>query len=282
MSWCRREGYSRAGCLVLSSPVSWEPVLNGANSTTLMSQMRSRLEGLTSAILTVTAVAVAAALLHGEFFRERSRVATAQQRQPEYLPNWQEFLGSGTSIGNPTAPIKIIEFGDFECPYCRVASDSLRALRDRFAGRVALVFVHYPLNRHRFARPAARVAECAGMQGRFEAMHDELYSRQDSLGLKSWASYAAAAGVRDTIRFNRCATASDEVAKVNAGVALGNALGVTGTPTLIVNGWRFFAPPVSGELENTVSLLLQGLEPFPSGGTPRGASARLPGGPTPR
>jgi hypothetical protein len=75
------------------------------------------------------------------------------------------------------------------------------AVRARYPKDVGLFFVHFPLPMHRFARPAARATECAGLQGKFGQMVDAVYNKQDSLGLKSWSDYGRDAGVADTVAF---------------------------------------------------------------------------------
>jgi protein-disulfide isomerase len=126
---------------------------------------------------------------------------------------------------------------------------------------VARRFVHFPLPQHRFARPAARAAECAALEGRFSEMHDVLMAKQDSFGLKSWTSYARDASVKDTIRFGKCVSQNEKVPRVEDGVALGTQLEISGTPTIVIDGWRFEAPPSDTLLRQTIEALLAGRKP---------------------
>jgi protein-disulfide isomerase len=96
---------------------------------------------------------------------------------------------------------------------------------------------------HRFALGAARATECARGEDKFGSMVDALFNKQDSLGLKSWVSYGVDAGLRDTAAFARCMSSSASISSVEAGRSLGRRMEVNGTPTIIVNGWRFQAPP---------------------------------------
>jgi protein-disulfide isomerase len=128
--------------------------------------------------------------------------------------------------------------------------------------QLATYFVHFPLPRHTFARPAARAAECASDQDRVLAFHDLLYEKQDSLGLKPWSSYASEAMVPDMTRFASCVTDTAIVARIEAGIALGKRLALRGTPTVLVNGWRFEHPPTQVELLQTIEALREGKQPL--------------------
>jgi protein-disulfide isomerase len=133
--------------------------------------------------------------------------------------------------GDPDAPISLVEYGDFECPYCGAAAPVLRALIDGSDGRVRLVYRHFPLfTKHPFALTAALAAEAAG--GRFWAMHDLLYAHQTRLADADLAGYAAQLGVGAVVG----EAAQPFRAAVEADYALGAADGVRGTPTLFVDG----------------------------------------------
>jgi protein-disulfide isomerase len=121
--------------------------------------------------------------------------------------------------------------------------------------------VHFPLPMHRFAEPAARVAECAGDQGRFETMHDLLFERQDKFGLEPWNEFATEAGVADGAAFDACIKRTDPIPRVADGKALGNQLDIQGTPTVVINGWKVGRPPTLDELDRMVKAILAGKSP---------------------
>jgi protein-disulfide isomerase len=97
--------------------------------------------------------------------------------------------------------VRLLEFADFECPFCAQFNAALKALRERYPKQVALTYIHFPLPIHRFAEPAARASECADEQGRFEAMHDRLFEQQNLFGLKAWSDFADDAGVSNREAF---------------------------------------------------------------------------------
>jgi protein-disulfide isomerase len=159
------------------------------------------------------------------------------------VPKWRDLLSSAQAEGNKSARVTVIEFSDLECPFCRRFHRALRDAVTKDGLDVETVFIHYPLKGHRFAAPAARAAECAREQGGFPAFVDHVFEKQDSLGLKSWASFAREAGIRDTATFSRCAAQQGTPTQVTAGITAGTLIHVTGTPTVIINGWRFARPP---------------------------------------
>jgi protein-disulfide isomerase len=225
--------------------------------------LSNRLDRLFSGALTLAAVAIAAALIHREFFARPNVISGGSPgKPPELMANWSDLLKTSVVLGDSGAPVKVIEFMDLECPFCKGFNSRARALRQKYGRSVAVAIIHFPLEMHRFARPAARAAECAGERGRFEQFLNLVYERQDSIGLKSWASFAREAGVPDTVAFLRCVSASAAVPRIEAGLALGQRIGVTGTPTVIINGWRYFSPPDSLELDRAVSALLAGRSPY--------------------
>jgi protein-disulfide isomerase len=170
-----------------------------------------------------------------------------------YIPGWRTEVSKGVQLGPLNAPVQLIEFADFECAFCGSFHNTLEAVRERYPGKVALTYIDFPIRGHRFAIPVARAADCAGQQGRFEAMYDQLFDNQESLGLKPWSEYAKAAGIPDAAEFNSCVAKTDPVARVEEGKRLGVKLDIQGTPTLIVNGWKLAYPPAAEELNRMVT-----------------------------
>jgi protein-disulfide isomerase len=235
--------------------------------------MRSKFETAATSLLVVAALTVAGTSAHREFSRTGRTVIEARSTSPPtYVANWKELLPDGIRMGDADAPIKIVEFADFECPACRAFHSTMTAIRSRYGRSLAVHYLHFPLPYHRFARPAARAAECAASRGKFESFHDLLFAKQDSLGLKSWASFATDAGVRDTTGFRDCVADTARMERVERGLALGSRFDVNATPTVIINGWRFATiPRDSLALIQILSRISAGLAPLgdrsPSGST---------------
>jgi protein-disulfide isomerase len=178
-----------------------------------------------------------------------------------FVDRWEELLPADSRRGEARGQVTVVEFSDLECPFCRRFHIALQGAQVRLGSQLTHVFIHYPLSYHRFARPAARAAECAAEQGAFHPFIDRVFERQDSLGLKSWAAYALDAGIADTGRLTRCAAESGPLPRVDHGVALGQKFGVKGTPTVIVNGWRLPTTPNEEQLARVIDDLLAGRKP---------------------
>jgi protein-disulfide isomerase len=183
-----------------------------------------------------------------------------------YVQDWDEILGTGRRFGTANALVTIGIFTDFQCPFCRSYHATLREVMKQRPGVVAVEYFHFPLRKHSFAIPAARVAECSAGFGRFEEMANVLFSVQDSLGLVDWTLLSERAGLTDTAAFSSCFASDSIQMQVEAQKGLGEALSVLGTPTVIINGWRYSRPPTRDTLIHIIDQLRGGRSPFPARG----------------
>jgi protein-disulfide isomerase len=139
-------------------------------------------------------------------------------------------------IGTQNAAVTIVEFSDFQCPYCLRAAPTLKKLRDAYGDRVRVVWKDFPLTQiHPQAFKAAEAARCAADQGKFWEFHDQLFGNQQALQPDDLKRYAATMGL-DATKFNECLDSSKFAERVRSGVAMGTRLGVNSTPTMYVNG----------------------------------------------
>jgi protein-disulfide isomerase len=140
--------------------------------------------------------------------------------------------------GPRTAPITLVEYGDFECPYCGQAYPVVKELEARMGERLRVVFRHFPLTEvHPHAAHAAEAAEAAGAQRRFWQMHDLLYERQDALEDADLIGYASELGL-DLDRFQVELAQGVHRTRVREDFMSGVRSGVNGTPTFFINGRR--------------------------------------------
>lgn len=139
------------------------------------------------------------------------------------------------SIGPADAPVEIIEFSDFQCPYCARAEPTVKQVIEEYGDQVRLVYRDFPLSIHSNAQKAAEAGECAYDQGMFWEMHDKMFENQGSLGTASLKGYAEELGM-DTAEFNDCLDSGKHEDEVKEDFADGVDAGVTGTPAFFING----------------------------------------------
>ncbi len=140
--------------------------------------------------------------------------------------------------GDENAPVTIIEFSDFECPFCtRFYQNTLSLLEEKYilTGKVKFVYRDFPLSFHKNAQKAAEAAECAGEQGKYYEMHDKLFENGVSGGTDSFKEYAQDLGL-DTTQFNDCLDSAKMELEVQKDFSDGSAAGVSGTPAFFING----------------------------------------------
>lgn len=140
--------------------------------------------------------------------------------------------------GDVNAPVTIVEFSDFECPFCgRYVQDTYPSIVEEYidTGKVRYVFRDFPLNFHANAQKASEAAECAGEQGMYWEMHDVLFENQNALGIASLKTYADELGL-DTDDFDECLDSGAMADEVLQDMADGQAYGVSGTPAFFING----------------------------------------------
>lgn len=161
-------------------------------------------------------------------------------------------------LGPDTATVTVIEYGDFQCPYCRAAYPAVKILLKEFPGRVRFAYRHYPVVEvHPLAERAAEAAEAAGAQGKFWPMHDLLFDNQRHLQDKYLRQYAFHAGL-DLPPFNRDMESRVYLPRVREQMNGGKQSGARGTPTFFVNG---VIEDVSFGMENLYKAIESGFQP---------------------
>lgn len=207
---------------------------------------------LNAATVLVTVAAIAVAVLRlKEAFRAPADGADDSPRTRR-IANWKQFGQEGVRIGPSAARVTVVEFLDFQCPFCRGAAGDLRDLRRWFRDDLAVVYRQLPVPSHPFAYPAALAAVCAARRGAFEQLHDIFFEQQDSLGKKPWTRFAMEAGIRDTAEFVGCMKRSATAAVVQRDTAAAIALGARGTPTLLINDLAIDGSPGLTTLDHYV------------------------------
>jgi protein-disulfide isomerase len=177
--------------------------------------------------------------------------AKLQEARQEYLKHLREQAGVSILLrppkvevsydparlrGNPWAPIIIVEFADFQCPFCRQAQPTLKNLLAKYKGRVSLAFRDYPLREiHAQGQLAAEASRCAGEQGKFWEYHDLLFANPDKLKRDGLVEQARALKL-DEKQFDSCLSSGKYRAKIEEDLREGSRAGVVGTPGFFING----------------------------------------------
>jgi protein-disulfide isomerase len=143
--------------------------------------------------------------------------------------------GSSPAKGPANAPIELIEFADFECPYCLAAAPTVKRVLDTYGDRIRFVYRNFPLQTHPRARPAAEAAQCANEQGKFWPYHDRLFEDPKKLGDADLKQTAMDLGL-DAAKFNACFDSHKYQSVVDTDAQAGSEAGVSGTPAFFING----------------------------------------------
>lgn len=145
-------------------------------------------------------------------------------------------------LGPADAPVTLLEYGDYECPYCGRAFPIVNRLREELGDRLRVAFRHFPQNNvHAHASVAAQAAEAAGAQGKFWPMHEMLFRHQDDLADADLVQYALRIGL-EVYSFESDLASEHYARRVRADFESGVQSGVTGTPTFFINGVRYAGP----------------------------------------
>jgi protein-disulfide isomerase len=155
--------------------------------------------------------------------------------------------------GPADAPVTLVQYGDYECPYCGKAYPVVKEIQERLGARLRFVFRNFPLNTiHEHAGVAAQAAEAAAAQGKFWEMHDILYEHQEELADRDLREYALRVGL-EIYRFDADLSGEKFAKKVRDDFRGGVRSGVNGTPTFFINGLRYNG-------DHTFEAMLEALE----------------------
>ncbi|HXO29371.1 MAG TPA: thioredoxin domain-containing protein [Thermoanaerobaculia bacterium] len=166
----------------------------------------------------------------------------------DYLlePMRVDVAASGPAKGPAGAPVTIVEFSDFQCPFCSRITPTLEQVVSKYGNKVRLVFRQFPLPMHPNAAKAAEAALCANEQGKFWEMHDAMFKDQAGLAVDGLKSKAAGIAGINAASFNSCLDSGKQTPAVQSDMKAGTKAGVNGTPAMFING-RFVSGVVSAD-----------------------------------
>lgn len=177
------------------------------------------------------------------------------------------------ATGNLESPVTVVEFGDFECPMCGLAQQSVEKMLAQYGSKIRFVFRQFPLTSvHPQAEKAAEASECAATQGKFWQADKLFYEQQSDLSVEALKRYASTLGL-NTAEFDACLSSGQMAPRVEQDVADGKALGVVGTPTFFVGHNVIVGPPNYDNLSAMIAQELVAAQPQPAQNTARAQAA---------
>jgi protein-disulfide isomerase len=187
--------------------------------------------------------------------RLRAPAAQPARRGPDPGRVYEIEIAGAPAKGPADAPVTIVEFSDFQCPFCRRAGPTLEKIQEVYGSSVRIVWKHHPLDMHRDAPAAHRASVAAQQQGKFWEFHDKLFDNQESLDLETFKQHARDLGM-DLARFEQDLSSPETTKPIDADTAEARSLGVTGAPAFFINGrylrgakpFEDFARLISAEL----------------------------------
>jgi protein-disulfide isomerase len=153
----------------------------------------------------------------------------------ELLPPHNDVAVGEAAVGPEQAPVTVVEFADYQCPYCRQEEPTMKRVREQFKDKIKYSYRDFPLPMHPFAQKAAEASRCAGEQGQYWQYHDHLFANAD-LGVPVLKSTARDLKL-DGDKFDKCLDSAEKAEAVKKDLGQGKSLGITGTPTTFVNGY---------------------------------------------
>ncbi len=211
---------------------------------------------LATTILVLCAMVVTSILVRHELVPSGSRT------EPVFIENWRALLSGGHTVGDTSALVYVIEFSDYQCPYCKTMEPVIERVLKKYQGLVTLVRYDLPLRSHPHALEAALAVECASLQQRYDQYHDLLFEYPEHLNEGEWVRLALLAGVRDTARFRQCIRSNEQGRSVDHEINVAKRFAVQGTPTFVVNGFVLIGaveePVLESMIERILSELRQG------------------------
>jgi protein-disulfide isomerase len=214
------------GALILGAAL----VLSSYQIAAPLESVGEQLAGIQTAMETIAENAPAA-------LAARPAAAPAPRRKgPDPAKQYEIALAGAPVRGSEDAQVTIVEFSDFQCPYCGRVTPTLEKIQEEYGDKVRVAFKHLPLAFHQKAMPAHKAAVAAGTQGKFWEMHDKIFANQANLSPAAYEGYAAELGL-DVEQFKADVASRASQQQIDSDKLEAAKLGVTGTPSFFINGY---------------------------------------------
>ncbi|MCY4158783.1 MAG: thioredoxin domain-containing protein [Bacteroidetes bacterium] len=218
------------------------------------------LKTIVSTALILSALIVTFLVVEQEFFRNNNNSNLHKNISPDVvLPDtlWQIVSASRIGSGMPSAPVKIVEFYDYECSFCAEMQHVLNKLHIRYPDKISIWYRHYPLPHHTGAYMAAISAECASDQGAFDAFHELLFTYQSQLsGSLNWQDLADKAQIQDKDSFVNCIMEEQPAYRIMKDTEIADILNLQGVPTLVINEEVYYGALDENEIGSIIKTKL--------------------------
>jgi protein-disulfide isomerase len=221
------QGHSSGGALVAAALILGASILGGAYLLAMsIDRGSAELAGLSESLKTAAAAPAAAA-------------RPSAPGRPDPGKVYEIDVGSAPIRGSKSAKVTIVEWADFQCPFCVRANPTLDQIAKEYGDKVRIAFKHLPLSMHAKARAAHAAAEAAHRQGKFWEMHDRIFAKPKDLSPETYLRYANEIGL-DVDQYKSDVSSSSVRKVIDADLAMARKLGVSGTPSFFING-RFLS-----------------------------------------
>ncbi len=193
----------------------------------------------------------------GQYDKVLGELKAQEAKNKPLTPEQQALIAADATLvaGPDNAPVTVVEFSDFQCPYCSRGADALNAVKKKYPNDVRIVFRQFPLSFHKDAHLAGQAAAAAGEQGKFWQYHDLLFKNQKALSRADLEKYAKETGL-NMAKFNKALDEKTHAASVDADMKLGGSVAVQGTPTMFVNGKRVSNPTDTAAVSKAIDQAL--------------------------
>ncbi len=162
--------------------------------------------------------------------------APAPRRGPDPNKQYEIALANAHVKGSDSAKVTIVEFSDFQCPFCSRVNPTLAKVSEEYGDKVKIAFKHFPLAFHTKAPDAHKASIAAGKQGKFWEMHDKIFANQATMSTDNYATWAGEMGL-DVEQFKKDMASPAVQAHIDADMKQASGMGVTGTPSFFINGY---------------------------------------------
>ena len=212
--------------------------------------LRKNLNDIFTVILVVCAILVTIILVKREFFNDNNA------EEVKIVENWKNLLNGGQLIGEKNAPVKIIEFTDYQCPYCKIMRENLETIMNRYKDKISLIVYNFPVKSHVYAYKLAVAGLCAAKQNKFDIFYKIIFKYQKEFNNLNINNITQLIGLKDSTSFINCVKDREIYRIVDNEIEEGRNIGIKGTPTIIINGKMFVGSRTVTQLDNIINEFL--------------------------